>query len=270
MIMWSHEKNIKIKNRIKNSRRKITPWRKHRLAFNASKMHLAGVQRQNRAPFWRWTPETSNILALNASNKHETGVQRQKHVLHGRWTPRMCTTRRLNARMVCKGILHAYLVQGWNSLTPQDLWTPQDHLRICGPHRIPTYYIPTLPPNPILWFPHVTLPNTLHQSPQSLFPITSLTTHIHPLFPINPTYLQKKFKTIFPPIPTLNGRTYTPPSPYIYPSILLHFHTTQPPLLHLGQPYISPSLPYSLLLLLLFFLLLLEGEQSFKFGVVKA
>ena len=49
MIMRSHEKNIKIKNRIKNSRRKITPWRKDRLAFNASKEHLAGVQRQNRA-----------------------------------------------------------------------------------------------------------------------------------------------------------------------------------------------------------------------------
>ena len=163
--MWNHKINRKIKNRIKNSRRKITPWRKHRLAFNASKKHLAGVQRQNRAWNWRWTPETSNILALNArnvpreeklalnaSNKHETGVQRQKHALHGRWTPRTCTNGRLNARMGCKGILHAYLVQGWNSLTPQDLWTPQDHLRICGPHRIPTYYIPTLPPNPILWW----------------------------------------------------------------------------------------------------------------------
>ena len=68
IIMWSHKINIKIENGIKNSRRKITPWRSICLAF----------KRQNRAWFWhwtprmgaswRWTPRTSMVLAFNARN----------------------------------------------------------------------------------------------------------------------------------------------------------------------------------------------------------
>ena len=136
----------------------------------------------------------------------------------------MCTTRCLNTRMVCKGILHAYLVQGWNSLTPQDLWTPQD------PHLPPlTSSHHSLSHNPINTLPKNPSPITSISLPHHLF-----TTHIHPLFPINPTYLQK-FKNIFPPSPTLFGRNFTLPSPYIYPSILLHFHTTQPSLSLLGR-----------------------------------
>ena len=138
--MRSHEKIIKIKNRIKNSRRKITPWRKHRLAFNASKEHLAGVQRQNRAWFWRWTPKMGSILALNAQNKHGSGVQRQKWATNGRSTPKTSTNLALNTQSCVQGhfacLIWCKVVNPW---TPQDLWTPQDHLRICGPHRIPTY-----------------------------------------------------------------------------------------------------------------------------------
>ena len=87
MIMWNHKINKKIENGIKNSRRKITPWRKH----------LSGVQRQNRAWFWRWTPRTSMVLAFNTKNGQQMGVERPKWAPTWRWTP----------RVVCKGILHA-------------------------------------------------------------------------------------------------------------------------------------------------------------------
>ena len=57
---------IKIKNKIKNSRRKSTPWRKSCLAF----------KRQKQASVWCLTLETSTKLAFNARNKHKAGVKR--------------------------------------------------------------------------------------------------------------------------------------------------------------------------------------------------
>ena len=100
-----------------------------------------------------------------------------------------------------------------NALTPQDLWTPQDPLRICGPHRIPTYLhsllLTPLSHNPINTLPQNPSPITSISLPHHLF-----TTHIHPLFPINlphKLHLPSKFKTNFPPNPT-HMAEYTPPS----------------------------------------------------------
>ena len=152
--MRSHEKIKRIKNRVKNRRKKkfftledaragvqhpegasgrrSTPEQSTILALNAQNKQQPGVKHQD--------VHTEDNLALNARNKHETGVQRQKHASHGRLTPRACTNGRLNARMMHGGNLHAYMVKEWYFFSPQDLWTPQDpHLRICGPHKIPTY-----------------------------------------------------------------------------------------------------------------------------------
>ena len=210
------------------------------LALNAQNGQHLGV----------WTPELhpGEELALNAQNKHGSGVQRQKWATNGRSTPRTSTNLALNAQSWVQGhfacLIWCKVINPW---TPQDLWTPQDHLRICGSHRIPTYLhsllLTPLSHNPI---------NTL---PQNSSPITSIslpyhhfTTHIHPLFPINlphKHHLPSKFKINFPPKPTLIGRTFTPlPSLYIalHSSSFSHNttlsspswpNTPLPPLLHI-------------------------------------
>ena len=62
-----------------------------------------------------------------------------------------------------------------------------------------------------------------------------------------------------------------PPSPLPINTLPFYFIFPQhnPFFSHIAEPISSP-LPYSLLLLLLFFSFLLEGEQNFKFGVVKS
>ena len=64
MIMRSHEKIKKIKNRVKNRRKKFFTLEDAR----------AGVQRPEDASGGRSTPEQSIFLALNAQNKLHPGV----------------------------------------------------------------------------------------------------------------------------------------------------------------------------------------------------
>ena len=126
------------------------------------------------------------------------------------------------------------------------------HLRICEPHRIisasvdptgsPLTSTHTLPSSQC----SSSLPNK-HLSPKPFTNHIKLSSlllfhHSHPsTFPHKP-HLPSTFKNIFPPNPTLYGRNFTLPSPYIYPSILLHFHTTQPTPLPLGRTYTFPLL----------------------------
>ena len=157
--------------------------------------HLSGVQHQNRAWFWRWTPKmgsfwalnarTGMVLAFNARNGTQMGVERPKWPPTWRWTP----------RVGYKGIFTCLMVQGCKCLdtsgsvdptgSSQHLWTPQD------PH-----------------LPSLTLFSLLNHP---LFPINThpfclpFTTHTH-----TPTYLQK-FNISSPPNPT-HMAEYTSPS----------------------------------------------------------
>ncbi|XLT67699.1 hypothetical protein HN873_024138, partial [Arachis hypogaea] len=86
----------------------------------------------------RLTPERGTRLALNARKGQEARVKRQK------WAP----ARRLMPEMAQNVILNAIWCRDDFSLTPQDLWTPQD------PH-LPYHSLSSSP---------------IHQSPQHLFP----------------------------------------------------------------------------------------------------
>ena len=149
-------------NKQKNQKRNQKQQKKN----HTLEEHLSGVQ----------TPEQSIVLALNAQNKHGSGVQRQKWATNGRWTPKMGTNLALNAQSCVQGhftcLIWCKVVNPW---TPQDLWTPQDHLRICGPHRIPTYFHSLL----------LTLSLSIHGHP-FCFPFN---THIHTHIPPSPPYL---------------------------------------------------------------------------------
>ena len=136
------------------------------------------------------------------------------------------------------------------------------HLRICGPHRIPTY--PT------------TL-SLLHQSPQHLFPkkpftyqipyfSSPLTSILHKTSPTSPC----KFKPLSFPNSPIIAETYPSLHLYINPSSLLHFHITYTLLLPLGQKIKPPPSPLFLLLLLSSFFFCSRTSKPFKFGVVKA
>ena len=71
--MRSHEKIKKIKNRVKNRRKK----------FFTLEDAQAGVQRPEGASGRRSTPEQSTTLALNAQNKQQPGVKRQDGAQRG-------------------------------------------------------------------------------------------------------------------------------------------------------------------------------------------
>ena len=107
-----------------------TPETSKELASNSQWKLSSGIQMPRMHPeeSWRWTPETSMKLAFNARNMHYMGVERPERAPMGVWTPEWCT----------KAI---YMPIWWrNGIS--------FHLRICGPHRIPTYHISTFSFNP--------------------------------------------------------------------------------------------------------------------------
>ena len=194
MIMWSHKINIKIENGIKNSRKK--------------KSHPGG------ASVWHSAPEQSMVLALNAQNgqllgaerqnRHGSGVQRQKWHTNGRWTPKMATNLALNAQSCVQRHFTCLIGAGMQILDTPGSVDPT------GSPPTSTHFFSPLS----FTQPHKhSSPKALHQSPQTLFPITSSPlTSIHSspkTYLINSTYLQNS-KSISHPNPPYMAEPYPP------------------------------------------------------------